>query len=63
MLGDVDALIYNVGSGRFKGYDEITAETLELNFKENALGLLLTSQQVKRFFFCLGGQAGRQARL
>jgi NADP-dependent 3-hydroxy acid dehydrogenase YdfG len=45
-LGDVDALIYNVGSGRFKGYDEITAETLELNFKENALGLLLTSQQV-----------------
>lgn len=45
-LGDVDALIYNVGGGQFLGYENITASTLETDFKTNALGLLLTAQQV-----------------
>ncbi|CAE8734099.1 unnamed protein product, partial [Polarella glacialis] len=45
-LGEVDALIYNVGGGAFRGYSNITAETLELDFKTNTLGLLLTAQQV-----------------
>eukprot|EP00931_Biecheleriopsis_adriatica_P034038 TRINITY_DN196_c0_g1_i1.p1 TRINITY_DN196_c0_g1~~TRINITY_DN196_c0_g1_i1.p1 ORF type:complete len:306 (+),score=44.38 TRINITY_DN196_c0_g1_i1:50-919(+) len=45
-LGDVDALIYNVGGGKFLGYDNITEDTLDIAFKTNALGLLLTAQQV-----------------
>jgi len=45
-LGDVDALIYNVGGGFFQPYDNITADTLDVDFKTNALGLLLTAQEV-----------------
>lgn len=45
-LGDVDVLIYNVGGGSFQPYDKITANTLDADFKTNALGLLLTAQEV-----------------
>lgn len=45
-LGAVDALLYNVGGGRFAPFDAITGDDLTLDFQTNALGLLLTSQQV-----------------
>jgi short-subunit dehydrogenase len=45
-LGDVDALLYNVGGGDFRPYDNLTADDFELDFKTNALGLLLAAQQV-----------------
>lgn len=45
-LGDVDALIYNVGGGPFRPFDNITGSELEDGFRGNVLGLLLTAQQV-----------------
>jgi len=45
-IGQVDALIYNVGGGSFHTYDNVSAEVLSMDFKTNALGLLLTAQQV-----------------
>eukprot|EP00419_Tripos_fusus_P028408 CAMPEP_0172723684 /NCGR_PEP_ID=MMETSP1074-20121228/84228_1 /TAXON_ID=2916 /ORGANISM="Ceratium fusus, Strain PA161109" /LENGTH=301 /DNA_ID=CAMNT_0013549971 /DNA_START=63 /DNA_END=965 /DNA_ORIENTATION=+ len=52
-IGAVDALIYNVGGGTWRSYDDVSGEALEMDFKTNALGLLLTAQQVG------GGMAGR----
>jgi len=45
-LGPVDALLYNVGGGKFLPYDKITQDILDMDYKTNALGLLLTAQQV-----------------
>ena len=45
-LGAVDALLYNVGGGPFTSYDDVSAADLTLDFESNALGLLLTTQQV-----------------
>jgi len=45
-MGDVDALIYNVGGGSWHTYENVSAEALTMDFKTNALGLLLTTQEV-----------------
>ena len=45
-LDEPDVLLYNVGGGHFAPYDAISGDDHELDFQSNALGLLLTSQQV-----------------
>lgn len=45
-LGPVSVLIYNAGSGHFKNIDETTPAMFEADWRVNALGCLLTSQQV-----------------
>jgi NAD(P)-dependent dehydrogenase (short-subunit alcohol dehydrogenase family) len=45
-LGDPDVLVYNAGSGAWKGFDETTAEELERSFRINALGLMTAAQAV-----------------
>jgi len=45
-LGEVDVLIYNAGSGSWKNAEEITPEEFELGWRINALGALVSSQQV-----------------
>ena len=45
-LGDVDALIYNAGSGVWGHVEEVKAEDLERSWRVNTLGLFLTGQQV-----------------
>lgn len=45
-LGDPSVLVYNAGSGSWKGFDETTASDLERAFRINALGLMIASQQV-----------------
>lgn len=45
-FGDVDALIYNAGSGSWGTVEEITPKDFEMNWRVNALGALLTAQQV-----------------
>jgi NAD(P)-dependent dehydrogenase (short-subunit alcohol dehydrogenase family) len=45
-LGDVDALLYNAGSGVFAGVESITPEQFENSWRVNAYGALLCSQQV-----------------
>ena len=45
-LGPVDTLIYNAGSGTWKTVEELTAQDFETSFRVNALGALVTSQQV-----------------
>ena len=44
-LGDVDALIYNAGSGVWGHVEEVKAEDLERSWRVNTLGLFLTSRQ------------------
>ena len=44
-LGDVDALIYNAGSGVWGNVEEVKAEDLERSWRVNTLGLFLTAQQ------------------
>ena len=44
-LGDVDALIYNAGSGVWGHVEEVKAEDLERAWRVNTLGLFLTGQQ------------------
>jgi NAD(P)-dependent dehydrogenase (short-subunit alcohol dehydrogenase family) len=44
-LGDVDALIYNAGSGVWGNVEEVKAEDLERSWRVNALGLFLAAQQ------------------
>ena len=44
-LGDVDALIYNAGSGVWGNVEEVKAEDLERSWRVNTLGLFLTGQQ------------------
>ena len=45
-LGEVDALLYNAGSGVFADVESITPEQFEQSWRVNALGALLCSQQV-----------------
>jgi len=45
-LGAPAVLIYNAGSGVWKTAEELTAQELEQSFKVNALGLLVSAQQV-----------------
>jgi NAD(P)-dependent dehydrogenase (short-subunit alcohol dehydrogenase family) len=45
-LGDVDALLYNAGSGAFAGVEDITAEDFEQAWRVNALGSFLCSREV-----------------
>jgi NAD(P)-dependent dehydrogenase (short-subunit alcohol dehydrogenase family) len=44
-LGEVDALIYNAGSGVWGHVEAVTAEDLESAWRVNTLGLFLTGQQ------------------
>ena len=44
-LGEVDALIYNAGSGVWGNVEEVTPEDLERSWRVNALGLFLASRQ------------------
>ena len=45
-LGEVDALLFNAGSGVFLDVEAITPEQFEQSWRVNALGALLCSQQV-----------------
>src|ERR1039457_741713 len=45
-LGEVDALVYNAGSGTWGSIEEITPEAFEAAWRVNALGALLAAQQV-----------------
>ncbi len=45
-LGRIDVVIYNAGSGQWGNIENIKAEEFEMNWRVNALGLLLVSQQV-----------------
>lgn len=45
-LGAPEVLIYNAGSGSWKGFDETTPEDLERSFRINALGLMTSAQAV-----------------
>jgi NAD(P)-dependent dehydrogenase (short-subunit alcohol dehydrogenase family) len=45
-LGEVDALVYNAGSGAWGSIEEITPEAFESAWRVNALGALLVAQQV-----------------
>jgi NAD(P)-dependent dehydrogenase (short-subunit alcohol dehydrogenase family) len=44
-LGDLDALIYNAGSGVWGNVEEVKAEDLERSWRVNTLGLFLAAQQ------------------
>ena len=44
-LGEVDALIYNAGSGVWGNIEEVKAEDLERSWRVNTLGLFLSGQQ------------------
>ena len=44
--GEPDVLIYNAGSGIWKTAEELTPAEFEQSFKVNALGLLVSAQQV-----------------
>lgn len=45
-LGDIDVVIYNAGSGSWGNIEEIKPEEFELNWRVNALGLMLVGQYV-----------------
>ncbi len=45
-LGEVDVLVYNAGSGSWQTIEEITPEGFEQSWRVNALGLLVSAQQV-----------------
>ena len=45
-LGEPAVLIYNAGSGSWKGFDATSADDLERAFRINAVGLLSAAQQV-----------------
>lgn len=45
-LGDVDALVYNAGSGTWGNIDEIDEEAFEQTWRVNTLGAFVASQQV-----------------
>jgi len=44
--GQIDVVIYNAGSGQWGNIENIKAEEFEMNWRVNALGLFLVSQQV-----------------
>jgi len=45
-LGTIDVIIYNAGSGHWGNIEEIKPEEFESNWRVNALGYMLVSQQV-----------------
>lgn len=45
-LGDPEVLVYNAGSGSWKGFDETTPADLERAFAVNALGFMTSAQAV-----------------
>ncbi|MCX5743316.1 MAG: SDR family NAD(P)-dependent oxidoreductase [Proteobacteria bacterium] len=45
-LGDPEVLIYNAGSGAWKGFDETSPDELSRAFAVNALGLMTSAQAV-----------------
>jgi NAD(P)-dependent dehydrogenase (short-subunit alcohol dehydrogenase family) len=45
-LGDVDALVYNAGSGVWGSVEEVSPEDFERSWRVNALGLFLCSKEV-----------------
>jgi NAD(P)-dependent dehydrogenase (short-subunit alcohol dehydrogenase family) len=45
-LGEVSVLVYNAGSGVWATVEELSAADFETSWRTNALGALLTSQQV-----------------
>jgi NAD(P)-dependent dehydrogenase (short-subunit alcohol dehydrogenase family) len=45
-LGDPEVLVYNAGSGSWKGFDETTPADLERSFAINALGFMTSAQAV-----------------
>jgi short-subunit dehydrogenase len=45
-LGDPEVLVYNAGSGSWKGFDETTVADLERAFAINALGFMTSAQAV-----------------
>ncbi len=45
-LGDPEVLIYNAGSGSWRGFDETSVDELERAFRINALGLMCAAQAV-----------------
>ena len=45
-LGDPEVLVYNAGSGSWKGFDETTPADLERAFAINALGFMTSAQAV-----------------
>ena len=45
-MGDPEVLLYNAGSGTWKGFDATSAEDLEQSFRVNALGMMIAAQEV-----------------
>ncbi len=45
-LGAPEVLVYNAGSGSWKGFDATTVDDLERSLRINAVGLLCAAQQV-----------------
>lgn len=45
-LGEVDVVSYNVGSGVFGTFDDVSADDLEMGLRLNALGLFLVAREV-----------------
>ncbi|MGI9167264.1 MAG: SDR family NAD(P)-dependent oxidoreductase [Pyrinomonadaceae bacterium] len=45
-LGDVDALIYNAGSGTWGTVEDISVDDFDMSWRVNALGALVAAQQV-----------------
>jgi len=45
-MGEIDALVYNAGSGTWGSVEEIDAETFEMSWRVNTLGALVAAQQV-----------------
>ena len=45
-MGDIDALIYNAGSGVFKNYEEITLDEFRRSWEVNTFGLLAAAQLI-----------------
>ncbi|HKL63519.1 MAG TPA: SDR family NAD(P)-dependent oxidoreductase [Woeseiaceae bacterium] len=45
-LGPVDVLVYNAGSGSWKTVEELSAADFDSGWRVNALGALVTAQQV-----------------
>lgn len=45
-VGEIDVVVYNAGSGHWGNIEEINPDNFESNWRVNALGLMLVSQQV-----------------
>jgi NAD(P)-dependent dehydrogenase (short-subunit alcohol dehydrogenase family) len=45
-LGDPEVLVYNAGSGSWKGFEQTTSDDLERAFRINAVGMMIAAQSV-----------------